>query len=1157
MAPAGTKRDVQHPVMATIPSGLRQRRASLPVHKRQDSDGSTIGAFSAKPIVLARVPRKRRQSELIKGSGPMPTTTTPHIPDHFDLMSASRLAIEKEGGQDRVAGLIWHPLEESQEKVVEVDETTAEERLPIHSHGVTHPPFFVYGTMPDRVERGTSDATMSLRGAAIQDDSVHSGSGADRFFSEENAGPFSMLPNRSSADMLSHESLRYSEYSADTGSDTRRSSLYENILTSLRTSFSSITNKLNASSNARQNGQGFFETTRKKKPGIFYGRLQEPIDENTPELVWPPMSEPEKMGPQGQRRRSVVVNVYESLTRMLDPIPWLEADAILPSAGEEVGVQFPEDKGHRTLRGLARTFFFNPAYPEFTSLQQFVWSIIIGVAMGVYTAVFKYLIDGCVDFNWVAVPAFLKKVGFFTDRDGLFPMVHYMWLCPTFYGCSLSYIFAALSRKIPTQNEWIQNLHSKGVQDCATFWQLIFLSTLGMASGLSLGPELPLILTAGMAGSYLGILTRQSVLQARVLNLVAASSAVGGFFGFPMAAALFVLEMPHRMGLQYFEALSPAIFGSIVAVLTNRMLIKNDVTGYYNYPFLTDSLPSTIFWHAIIFGIYGAAVGIGYAKAVLKLKDWVHGIFHFSSITIRPVGENNGSGPATKPVDEEHGFPMQQELTPLMIHKTPDNSTRTRSAFDRFGVFVNQLKAFSIRREPLRAAVSGAIAGFLVGITCMFVPHSLFWGEAQLQNIIDKGRSPLPIFGRGDDPTADLTAWAFCMIDPDKGGANEYSLSCSALIGLSKIFVTGLSVGTGIIGGHFWGPLFTGCIASHFFTDLARMVGKYFGFDPIVATYPCVAILCTMGASHVVTFRAHTSIMLILTLTISAFTPEDSTTGFAAGNYSAVFPLLVVAVYVSLMISRDFVKFYPAQRSRGDIMALPEALCEPCKAGAPMFAYYSAEEDESYFTSSDEGSTEAEDSDEKLDALRNDNDDADLDGSAVSGTRTVGETIEHGDADSASSPDIVVVPGQGVDRAECPGNTRSVFRTELSSSRLQHLLSTPIPETIPISDLRTHRRVRSASDSASLSFDPTESVPGQRRSRTTYAHDLDSIPDNAGSVSSKDLGRVYSFGEILDFQPSLLDQARSRASSRHHLPRRRARSQPRSDGHVHRISTDS
>ena len=60
-----------------------------------------------------------------------------------------------------------------------------------------------------------------------------------------------------------------------------------------------------------------------------------------------------------------------------------------------------------------------------------------------------------------------------------------------------------------------------------------------------------------------------------------ASAAVGGFFGFPMAGALFVLEIPHRMGLQYFEALSPATIASIVAVLCNRLLTNNDVTGAF------------------------------------------------------------------------------------------------------------------------------------------------------------------------------------------------------------------------------------------------------------------------------------------------------------------------------------------------------------------------------------------------------------------------------------------------------------------------------------------------------------------------------------------------------------------------------------------------
>jgi len=40
---------------------------------------------------------------------------------------------------------------------------------------------------------------------------------------------------------------------------------------------------------------------------------------------------------------------------------------------------------------------------------------------------------------------------------------------------------------------------------------------------------------------------------------------------------------------------------------------------------------------------------------------------------------------------------------------------------------------FCIKHEPTRAAVAGILVGFLVGVTCMFIPHSMFWGEAQLQ----------------------------------------------------------------------------------------------------------------------------------------------------------------------------------------------------------------------------------------------------------------------------------------------------------------------------------------------------------------------------------------------------------------------------------------
>jgi hypothetical protein len=214
--------------------------------------------------------------------------------------------------------------------------------------------------------------------------------------------------------------------------------------------------------------------------------------------------------------------------RFMDAVDdWLSSGV----AFDESGAPYFPDSTNWTISGIIRIVFFNPVYPEFTSLQQFTWAVIIGIGMGFYTAGWKLLIESCVEFVWKDVPETLLELGLFTELDGNFPLYHYMWIIPTIFGGILSYIFAALPTPIPGQNEWIHNLHSRGVQESDTFVSLFILSTAGMASGLSLGPELPLILTAGMFGSWLGVIFKQSMLQARVLNLTSASAAIGGFFG--------------------------------------------------------------------------------------------------------------------------------------------------------------------------------------------------------------------------------------------------------------------------------------------------------------------------------------------------------------------------------------------------------------------------------------------------------------------------------------------------------------------------------------------------------------------------------------------------------------------------------------------------
>jgi H+/Cl- antiporter ClcA len=530
----------------------------------------------------------------------------------------------------------------------------------------------------------------------------------------------------------------------------------------------------------------------------------------------------------------------QRLTKLLDPTEWLSSGV---HCGED-GMPYFDDGASWTMSGMVRYWIYNPIYPEFSSSQQFSWAIIIGITMGFYTAGGKLLIVRCVDLVWKDLPETLLELGFFTELEGPFPLYHYMWIVPAIFGGILSYVFAALPIPIPGQNEWIHNLHSE------TFGHLFILSTAGMISGLALGPELPLVLTAGMIGSRLAVLCKQSMLQARVLHLTAAAAAVGGLFGFPMAGALFVLEVPHRTGLQYFEALSPATIASIVAVLANRLVTGNDVTGYYAYPFLNTSLPSQIYTSAIAYGLFGAALGIFCAKVVLLLKHFVHDLFHKNSGGhLKKAGENDNSGldvgddklGETAPLVGSSNANIDKNTTPIPVRR------------------LEALLSCTIPHKPTRAGVVGILVGVLVGTTGIFIPHVLFWGEAQLQTLIDKGRTPLPVFGKGDDPTSDLLAKAYCIA----GHGQEFGILCSAAITLAKIFVTGLSLGSGIVGGHFWCPLFAGCAASHFLTSVAELLSNRFGVLSGLSQYPCVAILCIKGSAHVVTCKYFVSHLYI------------------------------------------------------------------------------------------------------------------------------------------------------------------------------------------------------------------------------------------------------------------------------------------------------
>lgn len=561
--------------------------------------------------------------------------------------------------------------------------------------------------------------------------------------------------------------------------------------------------------------------------------------------------------------------------------------------------------------------------------------------------------------------------------------------------------------------------------------------------------------------------------------------------------------------------------------MSNRLVTGNDVTGYFRYPFLTASLPSSIFSSAIVFGFYGCLVGVVYLIAVKHVKNSVHNWFSHS---------NQSGHHRVHEHDEE-----AKERNPL-LEKSNLNQTDSKPKYAP--------RCIEISNKPRRAAASGAIVGVLVGVIGIFLPHTFFWGEAQLQNLIDKGRTPLPVFGSSvESPISGLTKHAFCMIDPNDADAIKagFGMGCASMIVIMKIIAIGLSLGTGITGGQFWGPLYVGCAAAHWLQDVCVWIGSRFGFGVFLTAHPCVMILCTMGSAHVgkflhfpdillilfiiliknslpilVTYRTHLGIMLILTVTISSFSAKDdpnSAKGFA-GDYSAVFPLLVVSVYVAMMISRDVV-FYSSQRSRGDIIAVPEVLCQPGMAGEPVVVRY--EESESDNSSFDSSTSSSLSDIENFDSDR--------------------VTVPPGNFEMLDHENLPTKRRSPSSQASPRNNSRSdqvkhmwvegLNEKQLSSARLDELLNFIVDEKKEekleevVFDSKNHRRCQSLPVTHQPNEKPASLHNFDRHKRSSPV----STTKHVRSNTKGSLHRVSSFGNLEEHQPELLDQARLRAAS--------------------------
>jgi H+/Cl- antiporter ClcA len=122
----------------------------------------------------------------------------------------------------------------------------------------------------------------------------------------------------------------------------------------------------------------------------------------------------------------------------------------------------------------------------------------------------------------------------------------------------------------------VDNIHVMGGRsDIRDLRSLLPVSLLGIGAGSAIGPEAPLVQTTGSLGSWLALHRRLSVSETRILTITGMAAGFTVLFGAPLGSAIFALEILHRRGLQYYEALLPAGVGAssgyVVYVLTTGM----------------------------------------------------------------------------------------------------------------------------------------------------------------------------------------------------------------------------------------------------------------------------------------------------------------------------------------------------------------------------------------------------------------------------------------------------------------------------------------------------------------------------------------------------------------------------------------------------------
>lgn len=195
---------------------------------------------------------------------------------------------------------------------------------------------------------------------------------------------------------------------------------------------------------------------------------------------------------------------------------------------------------------------------------------------------------------------------------------------------------AALTKVLGTPGDvelLVDNIHlSGGSEDLRRLPSLLPVSILCIAAGGALGPEAPLVQTTGSIGSWVARRVGLEHPDIRTITITGMAAALTVLFGAPLGAAVFALEILHRRGLEYYEALMPSVVGSLAGYAVYVVITGVGLEPIWKLPSVGALRGGDLLW-AVGCGVVGAVVAISFTY----LNQLLRAVLSKAPVLVRPA----------------------------------------------------------------------------------------------------------------------------------------------------------------------------------------------------------------------------------------------------------------------------------------------------------------------------------------------------------------------------------------------------------------------------------------------------------------------------------------------------------------------------------------